>query len=71
MERLPWYVSLDFPHPPLLILSCRCTNVTAIYCARSGQDNPSKLCVVGDVPNILKWNVGDHNGPYGGITMAC
>ncbi|KAF8735127.1 hypothetical protein AX14_002690 [Amanita brunnescens Koide BX004] len=36
-----------------------------------GQDNPSKLCIVGDVPNILDGNVSDHDGPYNGITMGC
>jgi hypothetical protein len=29
-----------------------------------GQDNPSKLCVVGDVPSVLLGNLLDHVGPY-------
>ncbi|KAI9440881.1 lipase [Lactarius indigo] len=36
-----------------------------------GQDNPSTNCTVGDVPNILKGNTKDHNGPYDGISMHC
>jgi len=35
-----------------------------------GQDNPSTLCIVGDVPNIFEGNEGDHDGPYNGITMG-
>jgi predicted lipase len=29
-----------------------------------GQDNPSKLCIVGDVPNVFESNIFDHLGPY-------
>ncbi|KAN0132756.1 lipase [Lactarius tabidus] len=36
-----------------------------------GQDNPSNLCIVGDVPNIFDGKTGDHRGPYNGITMGC
>ncbi|KAF8623158.1 hypothetical protein AX17_007546 [Amanita inopinata Kibby_2008] len=36
-----------------------------------GQDNPSTLCIVGDVPNILASNPPDHIGPYDGISMGC
>ncbi|KAF8259379.1 lipase, partial [Lactarius quietus] len=36
-----------------------------------GQDNPSTLCIVGDVPNIFDGNLDDHDGPYDGITMGC
>ena len=36
-----------------------------------GQDNPSNLCIVGDVPNILEGKLSDHGGPYAGITMGC
>ncbi|KAF8623156.1 hypothetical protein AX17_007544 [Amanita inopinata Kibby_2008] len=36
-----------------------------------GQDNPSTLCTVGDVPNIFEGSTGDHGGPYNGITMGC
>jgi len=36
-----------------------------------GQDNPSNLCIVGDVPNIFESNIGNHDGPYAGITMGC
>jgi hypothetical protein len=36
-----------------------------------GQDNPSDSCTVGDVKNIFEGNLGDHDGPYAGITMGC
>ncbi|KAH9074975.1 lipase [Lactarius deliciosus] len=36
-----------------------------------GQDNPSTLCVVGDVPNIFVGSLSDHDGPYSGISMSC
>ncbi len=36
-----------------------------------GQDNPSTLCIVGDVPTILEGNTSDHDGPYDGVTMGC
>ncbi|KAI9458357.1 lipase class 3 family protein [Lactarius psammicola] len=36
-----------------------------------GQDNPSTLCTVGDVPNIFESNASDHHGPYDGISMGC
>jgi len=36
-----------------------------------GQDNPSKLCSRGDVPNVFEGNVADHDGPYNGVTMGC
>ena len=37
-----------------------------------GQDNPSKLCVVGDVPTIFQGKSSDHVGPYDdGIVMGC
>jgi predicted lipase len=29
-----------------------------------GHDNPSLLCSVGDVPNVLQSNILDHLGPY-------
>ena len=37
----------------------------------SGQDNPSDLCVVGDVPTVLQGKKNDHLGPYDGISMGC
>ncbi|KAF8258663.1 lipase class 3 family protein [Lactarius quietus] len=36
-----------------------------------GQDNPSTLCIVGDVSNIFEGSLGDHLGPYNGIKMGC
>lgn len=36
-----------------------------------GQDNPSDLCIVGDVPNIFEGDESDHDGPYDGVTMGC
>jgi predicted lipase len=41
------------------------------WVACSGQDNPSNLCIVGDVPTVLQGNISDHDGPYDdGIVMA-
>ncbi|KAF8518530.1 lipase [Hysterangium stoloniferum] len=39
--------------------------------ACAGNDNNSKLCSTGYVPNILEGNTNDHNGPYNGIMMGC
>ncbi|KAG0645832.1 hypothetical protein D0Z07_7714 [Hyphodiscus hymeniophilus] len=36
-----------------------------------GQDNPSDLCIVGDVPNIFEGDESDHDGPYDGVDMGC
>jgi hypothetical protein len=37
-----------------------------------GQDNPSDLCIVGDVPSIFRGKLSNHNGPYDdGIVMGC
>ena len=33
------------------------------------QDNASKECTLGDVPNILEGNLSDHNGLYDGVSM--
>ena len=36
-----------------------------------GHDNPSQLCSVGDVPNVILGNILDHLGPYDdGIFMG-
>jgi hypothetical protein len=36
-----------------------------------GQDNPSALCIVGDVPNVFDGDIFDHLGPYDdGIDMG-
>ena len=41
------------------------------WVACSGQDNPSDLCIVGDVPTVFQGNISDHYGPYGdGIIMG-
>ncbi|KAF8704510.1 hypothetical protein AX14_013931 [Amanita brunnescens Koide BX004] len=42
-----------------------------VWEACPGQDNPSTLCIVGDVPEIYDGNVTDHDGPYNGVTMGC
>jgi hypothetical protein len=39
--------------------------------ACSGQDNPSKLCIVGAVPSLFFSKSRDHDGPYDGISMPC
>jgi len=36
-----------------------------------GQDNSSKECIVGDVPNIFEGDESDHDGPYNGVEMGC
>ncbi|GBE86677.1 lipase [Sparassis crispa] len=36
-----------------------------------GQENPSPLCIVGDVPTVLQGNIVDHLGPYNGIWIGC
>ncbi|KAI9458354.1 lipase [Lactarius psammicola] len=42
-----------------------------VHITDSGQDDPSTLCVVGDVPNIFVGSLSDHDGPYAGILMGC
>ena len=37
---------------------------TGAWDACPGQDNPSVLCIVGDVPNVLDGDILDHLGPY-------
>ncbi|KAF8470282.1 lipase [Russula ochroleuca] len=44
---------------------------SGVWDACPGQDNPSQLCIVGDVNNIFEGNLNDHTGPYAGITMGC
>ncbi|KAI0759597.1 lipase [Trametes elegans] len=36
-----------------------------------GQDNTSKECTVGDVPNIFEGDESDHDGPYDGVKIGC
>lgn len=36
-----------------------------------GQENPSTQCSDGAVPNIFVGDIGNHDGPYNGITMGC
>ena len=41
------------------------------WVACPGHDNPSPLCSVGDVPNVIQSNLLDHIGPYDdGIFMG-
>ena len=41
------------------------------WVACSGQDNPSNLCIVGDVPTVFQGNLSNHDGPYDdGIVMG-
>ncbi|KAN0088316.1 hypothetical protein V8E55_005373 [Tylopilus felleus] len=44
---------------------------TGEWASCPGQDNPSKECIVGDVPNILMSDPANHDGPYNGIDMHC
>ncbi|KIJ21087.1 hypothetical protein PAXINDRAFT_165880 [Paxillus involutus ATCC 200175] len=41
------------------------------WLACPGQDNPSKECIVGDVPSTLDSDTTNHPGPYNGIMMGC
>ena len=41
------------------------------WVACPGQDNDSDECSTGDVPTIFEGDVGDHDGPYDGVTMGC
>ncbi len=46
-------------------------DASGAWLACPGQDNPSPLCIVGDVPNVLEGNILDHLGPYDdGIFMG-
>ncbi|KAF8129657.1 Alpha/Beta hydrolase protein [Mycena galopus ATCC 62051] len=36
-----------------------------------GQENPSEMCSVGDVPGILFGSIEDHEGPYDGVVISC
>ncbi|EKM50556.1 uncharacterized protein PHACADRAFT_152637 [Phanerochaete carnosa HHB-10118-sp] len=42
-----------------------------VWEACPGQDNPSDLCIVGDVPTIFDGDESDHDGPYDGVEMGC
>ncbi|KAI0322824.1 lipase [Amylostereum chailletii] len=44
---------------------------TGEWDACPGQDNTSKLCIVGDVPNIFEADNDNHNGLYDGVHMGC
>jgi hypothetical protein len=39
-------------------------SASGAWLACPGRDNPSTLCIVGDVPNVLEGNILDHLGPY-------
>jgi len=43
----------------------------AVWKLCPGQDNTDSQCSIGDVPNILVGDVGDHSGPYDGVTIGC
>jgi hypothetical protein len=66
---------VSFPRHPLSL--SRAYGCGALTGARggslffSGQDNPSDLCIVGDVRNIFEGHIDDHHGPYGGIMINC
>ncbi len=43
----------------------------SLWVSCPGHDNPSRLCSVGDVPNVIQSNILDHLGPYDdGISMG-
>ncbi|KAI0067074.1 lipase [Artomyces pyxidatus] len=43
---------------------------TGVWDVCPGQDNPSDLCIVGDVSNVFEGSISDHDGPYDGVTMG-
>ncbi|KAI0278658.1 lipase class 3 family protein [Russula brevipes] len=58
--------SLGFAHPAGEVH----IQDSGAWVACPGQDNPSRGCTVGDVPNIVASNIIDHLGPYDGIFMG-
>lgn len=61
-RRVPVSTSWSFN----CIEMCSCAGGT-----KTGQDNPSTECIVGDVPNIFEGDEANHDGPYNGIVMDC
>jgi hypothetical protein len=64
--------------PPRLVLGFKHTSgevhiddPTLNWYSCPGQDNPNKLCSVGDATSLLDINADDHLGPYGEVTMGC
>lgn len=41
------------------------------WVACAGHDNEDSQCTTGDVGNIFEGSIGDHSGPYDGVTMGC
>ncbi|KAJ6485727.1 hypothetical protein C8R45DRAFT_997642 [Mycena sanguinolenta] len=39
--------------------------------ARLGQENESRLCSVGAVPDILSGSIEEHDGPYDEVEISC
>jgi pimeloyl-ACP methyl ester carboxylesterase len=60
---------LGFAHPAGEVHIPDDTGNSWVSCP--GHDNPSRLCSVGDVPNVIQSNILDHLGPYDdGIFMG-
>ena len=60
---------MGFAHPAGEVHIQDDSNHSWVSCP--GHDNPSQLCSVGDVPNVLQSNILDHLGPYDdGIFMG-
>ena len=57
------------------VRNCRSKDVSVLFdivlLVDAGNDNTSKQCIVGDVPDILDGHKSDHDGPYDGVTMGC
>ncbi len=65
---VPW-LFMGFAHPAGEVHIQDGSSTSWVACP--GHDNPSPLCTVGHVPNVLGSNILDHLGPYDdGISMG-
>lgn len=53
-----------------MFLEKKFTSQTNLLTRILGQDNPSTDCIVGHVPDVLDGNIGNHRGPYDGVTVT-
>lgn len=61
----------DWDACPGMLNMCYALVISVNNAFNIGQDNPSTLCIVGDVPNIFESDEADHDGPYDGVEMGC
>lgn len=62
---------LGFAHPSNEKHIVNSGTANGDWYACDGSDNTSQNCSTGAVKNIFDGNLGDHYGPYGGVTMRC